>query len=67
MSIKKFLLNKESRYKFTDESLKIIEFYVNQLVQFPTFANARTLKIFLNQYPLSINYLTLIEIKLKFY
>jgi probable Rubsico expression protein CbbX len=49
MDITKFLLHNESRYKFTPEAIKIIEFYVGQLVKFPTFANARTLKIFLNQ------------------
>jgi probable Rubsico expression protein CbbX len=49
MEISKFLLNNDSRYKFTPEAIKIIEFYVAQLVKFPTFANARTLKIFLNQ------------------
>jgi probable Rubsico expression protein CbbX len=49
MEITQFLLNNDSRYKFTPEVLKIIESYVAQLVKFPTFANARTLKIFLNQ------------------
>jgi hypothetical protein len=29
--------------------LKILEFYINQLVTFPAFSNVRTIKIFLNQ------------------
>ena len=50
MDITKFLLHNDSRYQFTPEALQIIEFYVAQLVKFDkVFANARTLKIFLNQ------------------
>lgn len=45
----KFLLHNENRYKFTDESLKILIFYMNQLIHFPAFSNARTVKILLNQ------------------
>jgi len=47
--ITKFLLYNDSRYKFTEEALDIIVFYIKQLVNFPTFANVRTIKIFLNQ------------------
>jgi probable Rubsico expression protein CbbX len=47
--ITKFLLHNENRYKFTAEALEIIVFYCNQLIHFPAFANARTIKIFLNQ------------------
>jgi probable Rubsico expression protein CbbX len=47
--IAKFLLYNQNRYKFTDESLEIITFYMEQLLKFPAFANVRTLKVFLNQ------------------
>lgn len=47
--ITKFLLHNENRYKFTDESLTILVFYIQQLVNFPTFANVRTIKILINQ------------------
>jgi len=47
--IMKFLLNNENRYKFTDETLKILVYYIDQLVHFPAFSNVRTIKIFLNQ------------------
>jgi len=47
--ISQFLLHNIHRYKFTDESLKILTFYVEQLLHFPAFANVRTLKVFLNQ------------------
>lgn len=47
--ITKFLLYNDNRYKVTQEALDIIVFYIKQLVQFPTFANVRTLKVFLNQ------------------
>ena len=46
--ITKFLLNNEFRYKFTDEALDILVFYIKQLVTFPTFSNVRTIKVFLN-------------------
>jgi probable Rubsico expression protein CbbX len=49
MEITKFLLYNDNRYKFTNEALDIILFYVKQLVTFPTFANVRTIKVFLNQ------------------
>nr|AIM52758.1 CbbX [Ochromonas sp. CCMP1393] len=45
----KFLLHNENRYKFTDEALDILVFYLGQLVNFPAFANARTVKVLLNQ------------------
>ena len=47
--ITKFLLHNEYRFKFTDEALDILVFYINQLITFSTFANVRTLKVFLNQ------------------
>ena len=47
--ITKFLLNNDNRYKFTDETLKILVYYIDQLVHFPAFSNVRTIKIFLNQ------------------
>lgn len=47
--ITKFLLSKEYRYKIQPEALDIISFYIKQLIEFPAFANVRTLKIFLNQ------------------
>jgi len=46
--ITKFLLNNEFRYKFTNEALDILVFYIKQLVTFPTFSNVRTIKVFLN-------------------
>jgi len=49
MDITKFLLHNESRYKYSPEALEAFEFYMAQLVKFPAFSNARTLKIFLNQ------------------
>jgi probable Rubsico expression protein CbbX len=47
--ITKFLLHNHSRYKFTDESLTILSFYIEQLIKYPAFANVRTIKVFLNQ------------------
>jgi probable Rubsico expression protein CbbX len=47
--ITKFLLHNDNRYKFTPEALKALIFYIDQLVQFPAFANVRTIKVFLNQ------------------
>ena len=47
--ITKFLLNNESRHKFADDTIKILIYYIDQLVKFPTFANVRTIKVFLNQ------------------
>nr|YP_009545189.1 CbbX [Synura uvella]AYO28343.1 CbbX [Synura uvella] len=47
--ITKFLLNNESRYKFADDTIKILIYYIDQLVKFPTFANVRTIKVLLNQ------------------
>ena len=47
--ITKFLLNNENRYKFTDEALTILVFYIQQLISFPAFSNARTIKVLLNQ------------------
>jgi probable Rubsico expression protein CbbX len=47
--ITKFLLHNENRYRFTEEALLILVFYIKQLVKFPTFANVRTIKILINQ------------------
>jgi probable Rubsico expression protein CbbX len=47
--ITKFLLHNDNRYKYTPEALEILIFYINQLIQFPAFANVRTIKVFLNQ------------------
>lgn len=49
VEITKFLLHNENRYQFTDETIKILEFYLNQFTTFPAFSNARTIKVFLNQ------------------
>jgi probable Rubsico expression protein CbbX len=48
-SITQFLLHNDNRYKYTEDTVKILRFYIEQLVDFPAFSNARTLKIFLNQ------------------
>jgi probable Rubsico expression protein CbbX len=47
--ITKFLLHNDNRYKFTPEALDYLVFYIEQLIEFPAFANVRTIKIFLNQ------------------
>jgi probable Rubsico expression protein CbbX len=47
--ITKFLLHNHNRYKFTNESLDILAFYIDQLIKSPAFANVRTIKVFLNQ------------------
>ena len=47
--ITKFLLHNENRYKYSDDTVEILTFYIKQLVSFPAFANARTIKVFLNQ------------------
>jgi probable Rubsico expression protein CbbX len=47
--ITKFLLHNDNRYKFTSEALEILVFYIKQLINFPTFANVRTIKVFINQ------------------
>jgi probable Rubsico expression protein CbbX len=47
--ISKFLLLNSNRYRFTTESLDILAFYIDQLIEKPAFANVRTLKVFLNQ------------------
>jgi probable Rubsico expression protein CbbX len=49
VSITKFILNNESRYKFNDETVKVLSFYIKQLIGFDAFANVRTIKIFINQ------------------
>jgi probable Rubsico expression protein CbbX len=49
VDITKFLLHNENRYKFSEETLKILEFYLDQFTKFPAFSNARTIKVFLNQ------------------
>jgi probable Rubsico expression protein CbbX len=47
--ITQFLLHNDNRYKFTPEALEALVFYIEQLIQFPAFANVRTIKVFLNQ------------------
>jgi probable Rubsico expression protein CbbX len=37
--IAKFLLHNDSRYQFDETTLKILIFYIEQLIQFPAFAN----------------------------
>ena len=49
IEITKFLLANENRYKVTDESIDILRFYLDQFTKFPAYANARTIKIFVNQ------------------
>lgn len=49
LMITEFLLHNENRYKFTDESMDLFRFYINQFLPFPAFANVRTIKIFINQ------------------
>ena len=49
VSISQFLLNNENQYKFDLQTFRCVEFYIAQLVNFPAFANVRTIKIFLNQ------------------
>jgi hypothetical protein len=49
VEITKFLLHNENRYQFDSETIKIIEFYLDQFTKFPAFSNVRTIKIFLNQ------------------
>ena len=49
IEITKYLLTNENRYKYTPESIKIFQHYIDQLKTFPAFANARTLKFFVNQ------------------
>ena len=49
IEITKFLLLNENRYKFTPDTVKILVHYIDQLKTFPAFANARTLKVFVNQ------------------
>ena len=47
--ITSFILNNEKRYKLSSDTLEVLIHYIEQLVKFPTFANVRTIKIFLNQ------------------
>ncbi len=49
IDITKFVINNDYRYKFTNEVVDILRFYLEQLVTFETFSNVRTIKIFLNQ------------------
>ena len=49
VEITKFLLHNDNRYKFNDETIKILEFYLDQFTKFPAFSNVRTIKVFLNQ------------------
>jgi len=47
--ITKFLLYNDNRYKLDADAEKILVFYIKQLIGFPSFANVRTIKVFLNQ------------------
>jgi probable Rubsico expression protein CbbX len=47
--ITEFLLYNDNRYKIDDQALETLVFYIKQLIKFPTFANVRTIKVFLNQ------------------
>ena len=49
IDITKYLLTNESRYKYTPDSIAILQHYIDQLKTFPAFANARTLKVLVNQ------------------
>ena len=49
IEITKYLLTNENRYKYTPESITILQHYIDQLKTFPAFANARTLKVLVNQ------------------
>jgi probable Rubsico expression protein CbbX len=49
VDIAKFVLVNENRYLFTEKAIQILKFYIQQLKIFPTFSNARTVKIFINQ------------------
>jgi len=49
IEITKYLLTNENRYKYTPESIKIFQHYIDQLKTFPAFANARTLRVLVNQ------------------
>ena len=49
IEITKFLLLNENRFKFTPDTVNILVHYIDQLKTFPAFANARTLKVFVNQ------------------
>jgi hypothetical protein len=40
---------KETRYQYSEDTLPLFEHYIKQLLKFLTFANVRTMKIFLNQ------------------
>jgi probable Rubsico expression protein CbbX len=49
IEITKFLLLNDNRFKYTPETVDILMHYIDQLKTFPAFANARTLKVFVNQ------------------
>jgi probable Rubsico expression protein CbbX len=49
LEITKFLLLNDNRFKYTPETVDILMHYIDQLKNFPAFANARTLKVFVNQ------------------
>lgn len=49
IDITKYLLTNENRYKYTPDSIAILQHYIDQLKTFPAFANARTLKVLVNQ------------------
>tara|TARA_A100001035_G_scaffold205535_1_gene165633 strand:+ start:896 stop:1855 length:960 start_codon:yes stop_codon:yes gene_type:complete len=49
IEITKFLLLNDNRFKYTPDTVDILMHYIDQLKTFPAFANARTLKVFVNQ------------------
>jgi SpoVK/Ycf46/Vps4 family AAA+-type ATPase len=49
IEITKFLLLNDNRFKYTPDTVGILMHYIDQLKTFPAFANARTLKVFVNQ------------------
>jgi len=49
MCISLFMLQNQNRYIFENVSFNLLKFYIRQLILCPTFSNARTIQIFLNQ------------------
>ena len=49
IEVTKFLLLNDNRFKYTPDTVGILMHYIDQLKTFPAFANARTLKVFVNQ------------------
>jgi probable Rubsico expression protein CbbX len=47
--ITKFIIEEKNRYKCSNDVINLFKFYITQLMSFPTFANVRTLKIFIQQ------------------